>query len=69
MSQHVQVPIPTPKKNEVLLKLEAASLNPGDCKIQKGQARPIFPRKLPHIPGNYDFPLLHTCFGILTITS
>ncbi|KAL6199494.1 hypothetical protein ACLB2K_029278 [Fragaria x ananassa] len=49
-SQHVQVPIPTPKKNEVLLKLEAASLNPGDCKIQKGQARPIFPRKLPHIP-------------------
>ncbi|XP_004292352.1 PREDICTED: putative quinone-oxidoreductase homolog, chloroplastic [Fragaria vesca subsp. vesca] len=48
--KHVQVPIPTPKKNEVLLKLEAASLNPGDCKIQKGQARPIFPRKLPHIP-------------------
>ncbi|KAL6210977.1 hypothetical protein ACLB2K_016206 [Fragaria x ananassa] len=48
--KHVQVPIPTPKKNEVLLKLEAASPNPGDCKIQKGHARPIFPRKLPHIP-------------------
>ncbi|KAM5562988.1 hypothetical protein ABKV19_017937 [Rosa sericea] len=48
--KHVQVPIPSPKKNEVLLKLEAAGLNPGDCKIQKGIARPLFPRKLPHIP-------------------
>ncbi|PRQ25433.1 putative NADPH:quinone reductase [Rosa chinensis] len=48
--KHVQVPIPSPKKNEVLLKLEAASLNPGDCKIQKGMAWPLFPRKLPHIP-------------------
>lgn len=50
--QHVEIPIPTLKKDEVLLKLEAASLNPGDFKIQKGLARPFLPRKLPHTPGN-----------------
>ncbi|XP_020425349.1 putative quinone-oxidoreductase homolog, chloroplastic isoform X2 [Prunus persica] len=48
--KHVGVPIPTPKKNEVLLKLEAASLNPVDWKIQKGQLRPLFPGKFPQIP-------------------
>ncbi|KAK9944725.1 hypothetical protein M0R45_010280 [Rubus argutus] len=48
--KHVEVPIPTPKKDEVLLKLEAASINPIDWKIQKGLLRPIFPRKFPHIP-------------------
>ncbi|KAK9944722.1 hypothetical protein M0R45_010277 [Rubus argutus] len=48
--KHVEVPIPTPKKNEVLLKLEAASLNPVDWKIQKGQLRPLFPLKFPLIP-------------------
>ncbi|XP_021814205.1 chloroplast envelope quinone oxidoreductase homolog [Prunus avium] len=48
--KHVEVPIPTPKKNEVLLKLEAASLNPVDWKIQKGQLRPLFPGKFPQIP-------------------
>ena len=30
--QHVEVPVPTPKKDEVLLKLEAASINPVDWK-------------------------------------
>ncbi|TQD87868.1 hypothetical protein C1H46_026571 [Malus baccata] len=48
--KHVEVPIPAPKKNEVLLKLEAASLNPVDWKIQKGELRPLFPRKFPQIP-------------------
>nr|XP_011458151.1 PREDICTED: putative quinone-oxidoreductase homolog, chloroplastic [Fragaria vesca subsp. vesca] len=48
--KHVEVPIPTPKKDEVLLKLEAASINPVDWKIQKGVARPLFPRKFPYIP-------------------
>ncbi|CAN6196495.1 unnamed protein product [Urochloa humidicola] len=28
--QHVEVPVPSPKKGEVLLKLEAASINPID---------------------------------------
>ncbi|XP_059459866.1 chloroplast envelope quinone oxidoreductase homolog isoform X2 [Corylus avellana] len=48
---HVEVPVPTPKKNELLLKLEASSLNPLDWKIQKGVMRPFAPRKFPHIPG------------------
>ncbi|KAB2597067.1 quinone-oxidoreductase-like protein [Pyrus ussuriensis x Pyrus communis] len=48
--KHVEIPIPTLKKGEVLVKLEAASLNPSDFKIQKGLTRPLFPRKLPHTP-------------------
>ncbi|KAF6176805.1 hypothetical protein GIB67_010938 [Kingdonia uniflora] len=37
--KHVKVPVPAPKKGEVLLKLEATSLNPVDWKIQKGDLR------------------------------
>ncbi|KAK1279792.1 hypothetical protein QJS04_geneDACA021236 [Acorus gramineus] len=48
--KHVEVPIPSPKKDEVLLKLEAASINPLDCKIQKGMLSPFFPRKFPFLP-------------------
>ncbi|KAJ6950707.1 chloroplast envelope quinone oxidoreductase [Populus alba x Populus x berolinensis] len=49
--KHVEVPVPSPQKYEVLLKLEATSLNPIDWKIQKGKLRPFFPRKFPYIPG------------------
>ncbi|OIW05534.1 hypothetical protein TanjilG_23320 [Lupinus angustifolius] len=49
--KHVQVPVPTPNKNEVLLKLEATTINPIDWKIQKGLLRALFlPRHFPHIP-------------------
>ncbi|KAI7983785.1 hypothetical protein LOK49_LG15G00892 [Camellia lanceoleosa] len=48
--KHVEVPVPAPKKGEVLLKLEATSLNPIDWKIQKGILRPFLPRKFPCIP-------------------
>lgn len=48
--QHVEVPIPSAKKNEVLLRLEAATINPVDWKIQKGDLRPLLPRRLPFIP-------------------
>ncbi|XP_010550902.1 PREDICTED: putative quinone-oxidoreductase homolog, chloroplastic [Tarenaya hassleriana] len=48
--KHVQVPVPSPKTDEVLLKLEATSLNPVDWKIQKGLLRPFLPRKFPCIP-------------------
>ncbi|XP_062077690.1 chloroplast envelope quinone oxidoreductase homolog [Humulus lupulus] len=47
----VEVVVPIPKKNEVLVKVEALALNPVDWKIQTGMLRPIFPRKFPHIPG------------------
>ncbi|GAV78211.1 ADH_N domain-containing protein/ADH_zinc_N_2 domain-containing protein [Cephalotus follicularis] len=48
--KHVEVPVPTPKNGEVLLKLEATSLNPVDWKIQKGVMRPFIPGKFPYIP-------------------
>ncbi|KAJ4728431.1 Quinone-oxidoreductase [Melia azedarach] len=48
--KHVEVPVPTPNKGEVLLKLEATTLNPVDWKIQKGMLRPFLPRKFPYIP-------------------
>ncbi|XP_062194409.1 chloroplast envelope quinone oxidoreductase homolog [Phragmites australis] len=48
--KHVEVPIPSPKKGEVLLKMEAASINPIDWKIQKGMLRPFLPRTFPVIP-------------------
>ena len=49
--QQVEVPIPSAKKDEVLLKLEASTINPIDWKIQKGFIRPILPKKFPFIPG------------------
>jgi NADPH:quinone reductase-like Zn-dependent oxidoreductase len=48
--QHVEVPIPTPKKGEVLIKMEAGSINQVDWKFQKGVARPFMPNKFPFIP-------------------
>ncbi|GJV02665.1 chloroplast envelope quinone oxidoreductase [Tanacetum coccineum] len=48
--QHVETPVPAPGNGEILLKVEAASINPLDCKIQKGMIRPIFSRKFPFIP-------------------
>jgi chloroplastic oxoene reductase len=51
MMQHVEVPVPSPKKNELLLKLEAAAINPVDWKIQQGVLRPLLPRKFPFVPG------------------
>ncbi|KAK7395422.1 hypothetical protein VNO78_15980 [Psophocarpus tetragonolobus] len=49
--KHVEVPLPTPSKDELLIKLEAASLNPFDWKVQKRMVWPIFPPKFPYIPG------------------
>uniref|UniRef100_A0A0E0B4X4 Enoyl reductase (ER) domain-containing protein n=2 Tax=Oryza glumipatula TaxID=40148 RepID=A0A0E0B4X4_9ORYZ len=48
--KHVDVPIPTPKKGEVLIKMEAGSINQVDWKFQKGVARPFMPNKFPFIP-------------------
>ncbi|CAI0561164.1 unnamed protein product [Linum tenue] len=50
--KHVEVPVPVPKKGEVLVKVEAITLNPVDWKIQKGMLRPILPFRFPHIPGS-----------------
>ncbi|KMS97074.1 hypothetical protein BVRB_7g178560 [Beta vulgaris subsp. vulgaris] len=50
--KHVEVAIPDPKADEVLIKIEAATLNPIDWKIQTGVLRPFLPRKFPTIPGS-----------------
>ncbi|VAH31604.1 unnamed protein product [Triticum turgidum subsp. durum] len=47
--QYVEIPVPSLKKGEVLIKVEAASINPADCRIQKGLLRPFVP-KFPFIP-------------------
>ncbi|KAF0915653.1 hypothetical protein E2562_037713 [Oryza meyeriana var. granulata] len=49
--KHVDVPIPTPKKGEVPIKMEEASINQVDWKFQNGIARPFMPNKFPFIPG------------------
>ncbi|CAM6061011.1 unnamed protein product [Sphagnum tenellum] len=49
--QLVDVPVPKPKKGEVLVKFEAAGVNTVDWKIQGGLLKHILPLKFPHIPG------------------
>ncbi|KAJ8644159.1 hypothetical protein MRB53_005907 [Persea americana] len=49
--KHVEVPVPSPRRDEVLMKLEAASINPIDWKIQEGMLRPFMPPKFPFVPG------------------
>ncbi|KAJ6423973.1 hypothetical protein OIU84_024866 [Salix udensis] len=49
--KHVEVPVTCAKGDEILLKLEATSLNPVDWKMQKGMLRPFLPRRFPYIPG------------------
>ncbi|XP_065044761.1 chloroplast envelope quinone oxidoreductase homolog [Musa acuminata AAA Group] len=48
--KHVEIQVPSPKKDEVLLRVEAASINPVDWKIQKGVIRPLLPPKFPFVP-------------------
>eukprot|EP00246_Nothoceros_aenigmaticus_P018006 TRINITY_DN9238_c0_g1_i1.p1 TRINITY_DN9238_c0_g1~~TRINITY_DN9238_c0_g1_i1.p1 ORF type:complete len:329 (-),score=50.29 TRINITY_DN9238_c0_g1_i1:336-1322(-) len=49
--ENTELPIPTPRKGEVLVKVEAVSVNPVDWKIQSGYLRPFCPAKFPHVPG------------------
>jgi NADPH2:quinone reductase len=48
--QYEDVPVPEPKAGEVLIKVEAASLNRADLGLRKGAYR-ISPDQLPIIPG------------------
>lgn len=52
LMQHVEMVVPTPSKDEILVKVEATALNPIDWKIQNGILRPLYPRKFPCVPGN-----------------
>jgi NADPH:quinone reductase-like Zn-dependent oxidoreductase len=48
--EYEEVPVPEPKAGEVLIKVEAASLNRADLGLRKGNYR-ISPDQLPVIPG------------------
>jgi NADPH2:quinone reductase len=48
--QYEEVPVPEPKADELLIKVEAASLNRADLSLRKGAYR-ISPDQLPVIPG------------------
>jgi NADPH:quinone reductase-like Zn-dependent oxidoreductase len=48
--KRVQLPIPEPKKGEIVVKVEAISLNPFDWKIQAANVRPFLPSKFPFTP-------------------
>ena len=48
--QYEEVPVPEPKTDELLIKVEAASLNRADLSLRKGAYR-ISPDQLPVIPG------------------
>lgn len=49
--QFVEVPIPNPGKGQMLVKVEAVSVNPADWRIQDGIARPFLPLRFPSVPG------------------
>lgn len=48
--QYEDVPIPTPSPDELLIKIEAASLNRADLGLRKGSYR-VSPDELPIVPG------------------
>lgn len=49
--KHVELPIPIPQKGEILVKVETASVNPVDWKVQSGALKPFLPPKFPYVPG------------------
>ncbi|CAI5980027.1 unnamed protein product [Closterium sp. NIES-65] len=50
LSLNENVPVPTPCKGEVLVRVRAASINPGDWKLQSGLI-PFLPRRFPATAG------------------
>src|SRR5947208_2490644 len=54
----LEVPEPTVRSEDVLIRIKAASINPVDLKIREGKLRTILPLKFPLILGN-------DCSGII----
>ncbi|PWT85191.1 MAG: NADPH:quinone reductase [Acidobacteria bacterium] len=49
--RYEDVVVPTPAAGELLIKVQAASVNPLDWKTRAGYLKDFFPRSLPFIPG------------------
>ncbi|KAL8092816.1 hypothetical protein AgCh_034893 [Apium graveolens] len=50
--KHGEITVPTPKKDEVLIKTEAVAINPLDLKVQHGSFRPLYPKGFPCVPAS-----------------
>src|SRR4029077_17587895 len=48
-----EVPDPSPGRGEVLIRVRAASVGPGDCKLRAGLLQAHFSISFPKIPGRY----------------
>ncbi len=58
---------PTPALDEVVVRIEAASVNPLDVKMIAGYMQQVFPAELPYIPGT-DYSGVVTATGPLVTT-
>ena len=56
-----KLPIPTPRPNEILLKVKAASVNPVDWKIREGRYPAVKSDKLPYVLGRDVSGVVEAC--------
>lgn len=49
--EQLELPVPTPKEDEVLIRVAAVAVNPADWMLRNGQFRFFMVGKLPFIPG------------------
>jgi NADPH:quinone reductase-like Zn-dependent oxidoreductase len=61
--QVVDAPVPEPAQGEVLVKVKAASINPGEAKIREGMFHNVWPAKFPSGEGS-DLAGIVTRVGI-----
>jgi hypothetical protein len=52
------MPVPRPRRDEVLVKVEACSISPLDWKVQNGFRKPVLPFRFPHVPGELALSFL-----------
>ncbi len=56
-----KLPVPEPGERELLLRIEAASINPVDYKIRAGKYPPVKSDKLPYVLGRDVSGVVETC--------
>jgi NADPH:quinone reductase-like Zn-dependent oxidoreductase len=62
----VQVPVPEPNPDQVLIQLKAAGVNPADWKIRAGYFKQFMPLQLPWTPGMEGAGLVQAVGGNVT---